>query len=193
MAARRRRISSVLPVVAGMLIASGLLRVIGGAGDALAEGATEMPGTDQPAEQTAGCIPDEETGALIEAFRAREARLAEREAALADRTQALNVAESEIDEKIAALQEAEASLSATLALAETAAEDDLARLTTVYENMKAADAAALFSAMDPAFAAGFLGRMSPATAAAVMSSLTPEEAYSISAILAGRNAGAPTE
>ena len=40
---------------------------------------------------------------------------------------------------IEALKLAEERLSATLARADTAAEDDVARLTTVYENMKPKD------------------------------------------------------
>jgi flagellar motility protein MotE (MotC chaperone) len=196
MAPRRpRKRGRVLPLLAGMLIASGLIRAGLGAGHAIAEEAAAVapPPEDAPQGEAEVCLPEEDTGALIEAFRTREARLVEREAALADRIQALNVAETEISEKLVALQEAEASLAATLALAESAAEDDLSRLTLVYENMKPADAAALFETMDAAFAAGFLGRMAPEAAAAVMTDLAPETAYLISAILAGRNAMAPTE
>ncbi|KIN65935.1 hypothetical protein Z945_982 [Sulfitobacter noctilucae] len=89
------------------------------------------------------------------------------------------------------LEEAEANLRRTLSLTDGAAEDDLARLTAVYENMKPKDAAALFATMEPDFAAGFLGRMRPDYAAAVMTGLPPDVAYSISVILAGRNANAP--
>jgi flagellar motility protein MotE (MotC chaperone) len=59
--------------------------------------------------------------------------------------------------------------------------------------MKPADAAALFQAMAPEFAAGFLGRMQPASAAAVISGMPTDQAYSISVLIAGRNALAPTE
>jgi flagellar motility protein MotE (MotC chaperone) len=78
-----------------------------------------------------------------------------------------------------------------LALADGAAEDDLVRLTAVYEAMKPADAAALFQTMAPEFAAGFLGRMRAEAAAAVISGMTPESAYSISVLIAGRNALVP--
>lgn len=187
----RRRRPGVLAWLALMLFASGVVRLGGHADMALAVGIEAQ--SDTPETETATCIPEEDTGALLEAFRAREARLSEREAALADREQALAVANAEIEEKLTALAEAEVSLSAMIALAETAASDDLARLTAVYENMKAQDAAALFETMDPAFSAGFLGMMQPAAAAAIMAGLTPETAYSISVILAGRNTGAPTE
>jgi flagellar motility protein MotE (MotC chaperone) len=47
--------------------------------------------------------------------------------------------------------------------------------------------------MDPGFAAGFLGRMRPDAAAAVLAGMDPAAAYAISAIIAGRNARAPTD
>ncbi|WP_299047526.1 hypothetical protein [uncultured Tateyamaria sp.] len=128
---------------------------------------------------------------LLDALRAREARVAEREGALAARSKALDVAQAEIERRLAALEATEARLRQTLTIAQTAAEDDLAKLTTVYENMKPKDASALFEAMEPAFAAGFLGRMQPEAAAKILAGLDPQAAYSISAILAGRNARAP--
>jgi flagellar motility protein MotE (MotC chaperone) len=179
----------VLPLLAGLLILSGLIRAGGGVGLAIAEGALAHP------ETMAGDAVPEVTGpaALMAALQEREARVTANEAALADRAQALNVAEAEIREQLEALAAAEASLVATLALADSAAEDDLTRLTAVYENMKPQDTAALFATMDPAFAAGFLGRMRPDAAAAVMTNLAPDVAYSISVLLAGRNAAVPTE
>ena len=107
------------------------------------------------------------------------------------RQKALAVADEEIQRRLVVLEEAEKSLRSLLAIANTAAEDDLARLTAVYESMKPKDAAALFEKMEPAFAAGFLGRMRSDAAAGVMAGLTPETAYSISVILAGRNADVP--
>ena len=107
------------------------------------------------------------------------------------RSKALSVIDEEITKRLTALEQAEVELRGTLALADNAAENDLARLTSVYENMKPKDAAALFGAMEPDFAAGFLGRMRPDAAAAVLAGLSPDAAYSISVILASRNANAP--
>ena len=81
----------------------------------------------------------------------------------------------------------------TGALADGAAEADIQRLTAVYQAMKPKDAAALFNTMSPEFAAGFLGRMQPQSAAAVLAALDPQAAFGISALIAGRNAKAPTE
>jgi len=103
------------------------------------------------------------------------------------------VADGEVTRKLAALEDAEGRLRSLIALSETAAEDDLLRLTQVYETMKPKDVAALFEEMDPKFAAGFIGRMKPEAAAGVMAGMTPDAAYTISVILAGRNANTPTE
>lgn len=203
-APRRTRRARVLPVVAGLLLASGLVRMadsdwramaVGLAREAAAIGdATEPVQAGIPlAAESAACVADPDTAGLLEAFQSREARLSTRESQIADRMQALRLAESEIEEKLAALDAAQLRLEETLALSETAAETDLARLTAVYENMRPEEAARLFEQMAPDFAAGFVGRMRPEAAAPVMSLLEPQTAYSISAIMAGRNARAPRE
>ena len=94
-------------------------------------------------------------------------------------------------EKMAELVEVEAALRETLSLADGASEADLSRLTSVYEQMKPKEAAALFETMDPAFSAGFMARMRPDAAAGILAKLSPQAAYSISAILAGRHALVP--
>ncbi|WP_343035866.1 MotE family protein [Sulfitobacter maritimus] len=130
-------------------------------------------------------------GRLLLALQERESRLKEREKRIDARAKALSVAGEEIEQRLKALEAVEARLRDTLALADGAAEDDLAKLTTVYESMKPKEAAALFQTMEPDFAAGFLGRMRPESAASIMAGLPPDVAYLISAILAGRNANAP--
>ena len=123
----------------------------------------------------------------------REARVSVREAELEERLEALAFAETQITDQLQALTDAEERLRATIALADAAAETDLTQLTSVYENMKPKDAAALFEEMEANFAAGFLGLMRPDAAAAIMAGLTPEKAYEISVLFAGRNANVPTE
>lgn len=188
---RRRPARGVLWVIAVMLATSGVLRLGGNGGLAIASGMAEVVG-DVVGATADGCAPPPEIAQVLALLEFREASLREREGIIADRAQALAVAEAQIARNMAALEEAEASLEATMALASTAAESDLARLTSVYENMKPKEAAPLFAAMDPEFAAGFLGRMRPDSAAAILSKLPPEAAYSISVLLAGRNANAPT-
>ena len=183
---RGRASRGILVLLALLLAASGALRMGSIAGAALAESETVKA---EAAAVAVNCplVPV----ALAEALAAREAEVHALEAALADRKAALALAETAISQRMAELEAAEAGLKTTLALADGAAEDDLARLTLVYETMKPKDAAALFETMAPEFAAGFLGRMRPEAAAAVLSGMSPDAAYSISVLIAGRNAGAP--
>lgn len=193
-AARRRRRTGTLVVIAALLAASGSIRLGVGVAEALvrdggpaaAEASTAQPGT-QACTEAAGVAP------LLAALTERETRVTTRETALEERLQALALAENRLVAQQEELTRIEASLAATLALADRAAEEDLLRLTTVYETMKAKEAAILFEEMDPNFAAGFLARMRPEAAAGVMAGMTPRAAYTLSVILAGRNAGVPTQ
>ena len=130
---------------------------------------------------------------LLAALKAREADIERRERALAEQQRALEIAREEVRTNLAALAEAEAALRETIALADGAAQDDLDRLTRLYETMKPKEAAALFETMDPTFAAGFIAQMSPAAAGAIMEGLPPEIAYTVSLVLAGRNMNVPAE
>ena len=185
---RMRPSRGVLSIIAGMLIASGLIRIGNEAEQAFA---TEQDMAS--VEAAVICDPGSDNTALREALQTREERVATREAQLEDRLQAMRVAEAEITERLVQLQDAQVSLADTISVADGAAEEDLSQLTAVYENMKPQDAAILFETMEPDFSAGFVGRMRPEIAAAIMAQLAPETAYAISAILAGRNANVPTQ
>lgn len=158
----------------------------GAAADAVKPAASETATRKTP-EAAADLQP------VLDAFRMREERIAEREALIEDRMRALEIAEKAVALQIEELTEAEASLRSTLTLADGAAEADLNLLTGVYENMKPKEAASLFEEMEPSFAAGFLARMKPALAARVMAGLSPSAAYSVSVIMAGRNSSVPIE
>ncbi|MEP5731459.1 MAG: hypothetical protein ABJL67_19045 [Sulfitobacter sp.] len=206
---KRRTGRGAILIMALMLTSSAILRIVAGPAEAVAEALAkpedaEMAMKTSMAEDTLEggsnaatqaqeppTINRTEIGDLLTALKEREKRVIEREKQLEMRGKALAVADIEITKRLETLEIAEANLRATLSLADGAAEDDLARLTTVYESMKPKDAAALFETMEPDFAAGFLGRMRPDAAASVMAGLSPDVAYSISVILAGRNANVP--
>lgn len=186
-----------LALVACCFLVSIFLR-LGERGVALAEALPEAETPPVPAAlatsyPTPGCVPPEGTEALLAAIRDREGQLEARSRDLDEREQVLAVARTKIEEQIAALTDAERRLSETLALADKAAEQDVARLVDVYEAMKPAAAAEIFTTMDVAFAAGVLARMAPERAGAVLSGIPAERAYAISVQLAGRNLDVPTE
>lgn len=178
-----------LGLLALVFATSGALRLGEGVGAAMALQASD----DLSAASSEPLQCPEPPAALAAALKERDAAVTAREAALQDRLAALALADAALTQRMAELEAAETSLRETLAIADGAAEKDLARLTAVYEAMKPADASALFSAMAPEFAAGFLGRMRPDAAAAVIAGMTPENAYTVSALIAGRNALAPRE
>ncbi len=192
--ARRRRRAGTLLVIATLLAASGSIRLGVGVAEALVrdsgEAVVEAAAT-LPSAQT--CTDSAGVASLLDALTERETRVTARESALEERLQALALAESRLIAQHGELTRIEAALAATLALADRAAEEDLLRLTTVYETMKPKEAAMLFEEMDPNFAAGFLARMRPEAAAGVMAGMTPRGAYTLSVILAGRNSGVPTQ
>ncbi|WP_378213767.1 MotE family protein [Aquicoccus sp. G2-2] len=194
-----RRGRGALLLIAGLLMSSAFIRLGRDAGQAFASQpalmsrANDAPKATPAHDPAAQCTPPPDIAAMLAAFQAREARLKEREARMEMRMRALSVTDREISKRMTSLTTAEEKLRATLALADSAAENDLAKLTAVYESMKPKDAAALFEQMDASFSAGFLSRMRPEAAAAIMAGLTPNKAYTISAILAGRNAEVPTE
>ena len=193
---KKMAVRGSIMLISGLLIASASVRILTSAEAAFAQsGAADslfsQAAQNTPAPQTEPRPDRIAMSSLLEAVRRREAAVTTRETDLDIRAKALDVAHVEIERRIDALAAAEKRLEATLSVAQTASEDDLAKLTSVYENMKPKDAAALFEAMEPDFAAGFIARMRPDTAAKVMSGLNPQAAYSISVILAGRNANAP--
>ena len=183
-----RQKSRVLLTMTALLIASAVIRVSDGAGMALAQAAEIASGL---IDSTATAVKVPEIADLLAALASREERIAEREQQLRERQQLLEEATLALDEKLAKLSVAENNLKATIALAASAAENDIMQLVNVYQAMKPKDAALLFEEMAPDFAVGFLGRMTPEAAARILSGLNPETAYAFSAVLAGRNASVP--
>ncbi|SMX47380.1 MotE family protein [Actibacterium lipolyticum] len=186
----RRAGRGALLIVASMLAISGFIRLGSGTGLAVAR---QVEAFTSQAPQPNECGPSPDIAMLLAALQEREAKVEITETAQLQTQQTLDLAREEIGVQLAALKAAEGDLKATITLADSAAESDLARLTSVYESMKPKDAVSLFGAMAPEFAAGFLGRMRADSAAAILTGLEPETAYLISVILAGRNANAPTE
>ena len=191
----------VLWTAAAMLFASAIIRMIDHSDSVIAFAQeseianSETAEMEEPVEKIQANESSQVTkiARLLSEIAEREETLSEREAMVDERMATLKFAEDEIAKQIAALEKAEENLRATMAIASTAAEDDIVRLTAVYENMKSQEAAALFEEMSPEFAAGFLARMRPDAAAAILAGLEASTAYSVSVIMAGRNANAPTE
>lgn len=189
----RFRKRSILVLLALTLVASGVLR-LGPVTAAFAKDLSELlSGTSADTGATTPQPAQKDVAVVLAALQEREAILDEREQKLLQRLNALSIAEERVTEKLQELTKAEAVLASTMAMAKTAAAEDLDQLTTLYENMKPKRAIPLFAAMEPDFAAGFIAKMKPASAAQIMAGLDPQTSYAISVVLAGRNASAPTQ
>ncbi len=186
--ARARR-SYLLILLAAVFCAAGLSRLGLGVAAVFAADSHPALAPDTPPPATEDIDPND----IYAALQMRKVQLDEQESTLQEHAHALRAAEAELQQKLDQLLSAEAQLAATLRLTETAAENDLTHLTTVFESMKPAQTAELFSHMDTEFAAGFVSRLRPDFAGEVMSALDPLIAYAISAVLAGRHARTPRE
>jgi flagellar motility protein MotE (MotC chaperone) len=194
MGARRSPTIGGVTLIVACFVGSAALRLTE-SGPALAQGLEEMTGprltpASMPAEPEKSSA---EADALLRAIREREAQLDRHAAQLADRAQALNVAETKLAEQLEAFEKARQNLEQTLAQADKAAERDIERMTTVYENMKPEEAARIFERMEVSFAAGLLSRMRPELTADVLASMEPDSAYAVTLTIASRNARVPTE
>lgn len=127
----------------------------------------------------------------LDAIQGRAEELDIRQHALDEKERTLAAAEELVLNQLQQLEAAETRLTDLLAIADSAADDDLTQLTSLYEAMPPEDAAELFGQMDPSFAAGFLSRIRPDAGAAILAELQPERAYAISVILATRNTSLP--
>ncbi|MFT6424458.1 MAG: flagellar motility protein MotE (MotC chaperone) [Celeribacter sp.] len=192
---RRRSGRGALLILAAVFTMSAGARLMSGTGAAIARELSQF-GTEDTTKLNmtdASCEPDVATATLLASLQKRDAQISKNEKTLSQKMKAFDLARIEFTKNLAALQDAEKRLAATMTIASSAAQEDLDKLTAVYESMKPKDAAALFEQMSPDFAAGFLGRMRSDVAASVLAGLKPETAYTISVILAGRNASAPRE
>lgn len=187
-----RRRPGGLAMLAMFLGVAGLIRIGLGVTVAMAQEESGTPPTP-PLATEAACITGPGLEKMVADLKDRAAQLSARETVAMQREQSLTLAQSRVDEKLAELKVAQETLSATIAEADHAADKDVSSLVAMYEAMKPKDAARLFAEMQPDFAAGFIVKMKPELAAAVLAGLEPAQAYSISAVLAGRNANAPTD
>lgn len=184
-----RSTGALLLLVSFLCISAAIRGIIG----ASAAFANVVEPADAIVPEPESCPALDDPTSLIAAIAQRTEVLDQQEQALRQKRTSLLDLQEEIEAQLASLSKAEDELSQTLKLAEQGAESDLVQLVSVYEAMKPKQAAILFETMAPEFAAGFLARMAPDRAAGVLAGMTPESAYIVSAILAGRNALAPTE
>ena len=190
---KKRRVLGIgaLPILAGLLVTSGALRVGDGpVANAIGE---LIASRGAHASTSEAAAPEGEIAQLLAELDARQEELDERAAELETEAERIAEGREALRTQLDEVEAAEAELRELLKMVDKAAEDDLSRLAQVYSAMKPAEASALFEQMPPAFAAGFLGMMAPPASAAIMAALPADSAYAISVMMAGRHADLPKE
>jgi flagellar motility protein MotE (MotC chaperone) len=131
--------------------------------------------------------------AILERLGERRQELDARARELEIRENLLKSAEKRLDDRVNELKgmESQAGSSAQKKDADEAAR--LRGLVTMYENMKAKDAAKIFDRLDMAVLVAVVTQMKPRTMADIMGQMQPETAERLTVELAGRatNAAAP--
>ena len=171
-----------LMLLAGCFVTSALVRAVA-VGPAAAQ---QLFPAEDAAE--AGCGPGSEE--LLEAVRERSEQLDGRERDVTEREAALAIAEEELARQSEALATAQQQLESTMAVADSAAEQDLTQLTAIYENVKPKQAAVIFNNMEVNFAAGVLARMNAPAAAEILALMDTDRAYAVTVLMAARNLNA---
>ena len=149
--------------------------MVGGAGPKPAAGHAEA--------EANSCIG----GELAAAVKDRMYALDGRETALADREAELKTYESQIDKRLAELEQANDKLQKNIQIVQDARSEDIQKLAAIYEGMKPAQAGQIINEMDAKFAAGLLSSMSSEQAAQVVANMDSGKAYLVSVILANRS------
>lgn len=117
---------------------------------------------------------------LIHDITTRAQNLADESQALAERKRFLDAASVVLEQKFAAATTSASKRGVNLS------DEDSARLVTIYQAMKPADAAAIFDVLDLRMCVALLERMPPRRASAIMESMSPQRAILATQMLAGR-------
>jgi flagellar motility protein MotE (MotC chaperone) len=123
---------------------------------------------------------------LLQKLSDRRAELDKRAAELSQREVLLQAAEKRIDEKIAKLASLEKDIGGIVD--KNSAEDEarLKSLVKIYETMKPADAARIFSQLDMPVLLGVLEHMKERNAAPILAAMDPSKAKAVTLALAER-------
>lgn len=125
-------------------------------------------------------------GELATAVKSRMEALDSRETKIADREAELKIYESQVDKRLAELEEANNKLQSSIKIVQDARSADIQKLAAIYAGMKPADAGEIINEMDAKFAAGLISSMDSEQAARIVANMDSQKAYLVSVILANR-------
>lgn len=129
--------------------------------------------------------------ALLERLAERRQELEKRQSELDMRDTLLKAAEKRLEQRIGELKEAEERIVAATARKEEADIQRLKSLVTMYENMKAKDAAKIFDRLDIKLATEVARLVPPRRMSEILAQMTPETAQRLTVELAARRDDTP--
>jgi flagellar motility protein MotE (MotC chaperone) len=139
-----------------------------------------------PAElaREAGLSPGELQ--TLQNLQTRRGQLDDREQKLDTQIQLLAAAEAKVDAKIKAMNLVKGQIQGLLGQADQQQQADVDRLTSVYQKMKPADAAAVMATLDEKVRIAVVAKMKDAALAAILGKMPTEEAKKLTESLAQR-------
>src|SRR3546814_9341575 len=123
---------------------------------------------------------------LLQNLSTRRAEMDERERALSQREALLAVAEQRLSQKTAELETLRGQIEGMLAKVDEQREAQIAGLVGIYENMRPADAAAIFDGFDIEVLINVLDRTREPKSAAILAGMKRERARQVTTELAQR-------
>lgn len=127
--------------------------------------------------------------ALLERLSERRQELEKRQNELDMRDTLLKAAEQRLETRISDLKDAEARIVAATQQKEDAEKERLRNLVTMYENMKAKDAAKIFDRLDTRLATEVARLIQPRRMSDILAQMTPESAQRLTVELASQDSG----
>jgi flagellar motility protein MotE (MotC chaperone) len=152
------------------------------------EGATHAdaapPGKNRPVAQVSGtdassAIPSPQEVAILEQLANRRQALEAREQELERKSDLLRAAETRLDQKIQQMKNLESSLASLIKADDEQQQAKLRSLVKIYENMKPKDAARIFEELDMDTLLPVAERMNERKLAPVMAEMNPAKAKEI--------------
>ncbi len=130
----------------------------------------------------AGLTPNELS--VLQSLGARRELLDGRERALGDRTSLVEAAEKRLEQRVAELKQIEAAIQALIGKMDTEQEARTNALVSIYQKMRAKDAAAIFDALDQDVLVAVASRMKDQSLAEILGLMQPAAARRLTTALA---------
>lgn len=149
----------------------------------------EVAGAEYPLEPGKIASPGER--AVLERLQERRQELDNRTRDLEMRENLLKAAEKRVEAKVGELKDVESRVGSAMGNRNKVEADRFKSIVTMYENMKAKEAARIFDRLDLKILVDVATQMKPAAMSAILAQMTPDTAQRLTVELANRAAANP--